>query len=189
MALWNAPTSAAEHARRACRAALGCREAVRGLDPRLATRFGLHRDPVMVGHFGAPDRMSYTAMGDGVNLASRLEGLNKRYGTSIIASETIFEAAREEFSFRLLDRVAVKGKAKGVRIYELLGPRGPAPAAVERYEGALALYFARRFDEAMAALAGCGDDRPSAALHERCATLARTPPPATWDGVWVFEEK
>src|SRR5262249_45371296 len=97
MVMWNAPVATPEHARRACRAALACRTALRDLyaSPAWAggkpwtTRFGLHRDTVLVGHFGAPDRMSYTAIGDGVNLASRIEGLNKVYGTEVLVSEAI----------------------------------------------------------------------------------------------------
>jgi adenylate cyclase len=87
----------------------------------MATRFGLHRDTVMVGHFGAPDRLSYTALGDGVNVASRLEGLNKQYGTTIIVSDGVREAAGAGFHFRELDTVAVKGRRGSLRIHELLG--------------------------------------------------------------------
>src|SRR5258708_24245343 len=92
--------------------------------PPFRTRFGLHRDRVMVGHFGAPDRLSYTALGDGVNLASRLEGLCKQYDVAILASEKIAETVWDEFEFRLVDRVAVQGKAVAVRVYELLGAGG-----------------------------------------------------------------
>ena len=101
MALWNVPHPVADHPRRACAAALACLRATRQVAesprwrdlPPLVTRIGLHRDRVMVGHFGAPDRLSYTAMGDGVNLAARLESLNKQYGTTVIASETVRDAA------------------------------------------------------------------------------------------------
>jgi adenylate cyclase len=197
MALWNAPTRAPDHPLLACRTALACLEAERGLQatpawagrPRIATRVGLHRDVVMVGHFGAPDRINYTAMGDGVNLASRLEGLNKHYGTSIIASEAVVEVARDAFSFRLLDRVAVKGKAKGVRIYELLGSKGPRDPVFERYEHALAAYFARDFVEAATILEAQLGDGPSRALRERCEALRRSPPPEDWEGVFAFTAK
>src|SRR6266852_8540421 len=79
--------------------------------PPFYTRFGLHCAPALVGHFGARDRMNYTAIGDAVNAASRLEGLNKQYGTSIIVSEAIVSRARDAFEFRLLDRVPVRGKS------------------------------------------------------------------------------
>ena len=118
----------------ACLAALRCREAGRVLSqspdwrglPPFETRFGLHQEKALVGHFGAPDRMNYTAMGDAVNVASRLEGLNKQYGTSIIASDRIFEDARVHFDFRLLDWVAVKGKTGAIKIYELLDEKNRA---------------------------------------------------------------
>src|SRR5262249_26605097 len=129
MAFWNAPTTLPDHARRACRAALVCMDGTRALYassawdglPPLFTRYGLHCARVMVGHFGAPDRLSYTALGDGVNLAARLEPLCKQYDVAALASETIHERAGDEFAFRLVDRVAVKGKNEPVRVYELLG--------------------------------------------------------------------
>ena len=119
MAIWNAPEPVTDHPRMACLAALRCRDASRALAqtpewrglPAFETRFGLHCANALVGHFGARDRMNYTAIGDAINLASRLEGLNKQYGTSIIASESIVERARDAFDFRLLDVVAVRGKA------------------------------------------------------------------------------
>jgi len=173
MTFWNAPERITEHARMACLAALRCREASHALSqssdwqglPPFETRFGLHQDKALVGHFGAHDRMNYTAMGDAVNLASRLEGLNKQYGTSIIASDRIVEDAREHFDFRLLDLVAVKGKTDAVRIYELLGQKGAGSAmreTVKAYEAAFEAYVARNFGEAIAILAQNQNDPPSA---------------------------
>ena len=132
MAIWNAPEPVPAHSKMACLAALRCREAARSLaqtpewheHPPFETRFGVHCGKALVGHFGAPDRMNYTAIGDANNLASRLEGLNKLYGSSIVVSHTIVERANEAFDFRLLDVVAVKGKSDPIRIYELLGAKG-----------------------------------------------------------------
>jgi adenylate cyclase len=199
MALWNAPTPCAGHPARACAAVLACVEATEALFaspawaglPRWRTRFGLHRALVSVGHFGAPDRMSYTAMGDGVNLAARLESLNKQYGTLALVSADVEREARGAFDFRHLDRVAVKGKRLGVEVYELLGRRGeaPRPEAVTRYEQALHAYLERRFDDALGLLGEVPLDRPGEVLASRCRRLQATPPPADWDGVFVAQEK
>ena len=129
MALWNAPTRRPDHARLACQAILACREAAAALYrsaawsglPPLHTRFGVHRDVVMVGHFGSPERISYTALGDGVNLASRLEGLCKQYGVDAIVSQAVVDAAGPDFAFRRLDQVAVRGRREAVVVYELVG--------------------------------------------------------------------
>lgn len=198
MALWNAPEPSPGHAASACAAALACRDASRALEreslaqglPRFPTRIGLHRAQVMVGHFGAPDRISYTALGDGVNLASRIEGLNKVYGTAILASEQVREAVGDLFSFRLVDKVAVKGRRGGVRVFELLGTgdAGPSPAAAA-YERAFEAYLGRRFEDALRELQGHPDDPPGRVLAARCHSLLATPPPADWDGVFVAREK
>lgn len=198
MALWNAPEPRPDHAARACSAALACLQAARTLMsgpdwdglPRFRTRIGLHRDEVMVGHFGAPDRMSFTVLGDGVNLASRLEGLNKAYGTTILASQAVRDSAGPEFAFRLVDLVAVKGKTRAVRVYELLGPRADAVADVaERYELAFDAYQHRRFAEAINLLASQGSDGPSRTLTQRCRQYLTEPPPQEWDGAYVAHDK
>jgi adenylate cyclase len=200
MALWNAPEAQENHATRACSAALACQQATgalmvspewQGLPP-FRTRIGLHRAEVLVGHFGAPDRISYTALGDGVNVASRLEGLNKIYGTTILASQAIRESAGEGFSFRFLDVVAVKGKSKEIRVHELLGPRPLAEGLEERiqtYEGALSAYQGREFADALELLVRQQDDPPSRVLAERCRAYLKLPPPQTWNGVFVATDK
>jgi adenylate cyclase len=134
MAFWNAPSALDEHAVWACRAVLACQQELAELYaspawgglPPLVTRFGLHRDRVLVGHFGAPSRLSYTALGDGVNLASRLESACKQYGVTVLASDAVREHAMRDFEFRAVDRVTVRGKTRPVDVYELTGPR---PAA------------------------------------------------------------
>jgi len=194
--LWNAPTLRPEHARLACRAILECRTATAKLYaspswtglPPLRTRYGLHRDVVMVGHFGAPDRFSYTALGDGVNLASRLEALCKQYEVDAIVSEPIVEKAGRDFVFRRLDCVAVKGRSEGVMVYDLLGAAGDAigvlPAA-RAYEAAFASYVQRDFNGAIARLSQHPDDGPSRVLLKRCQKMIADPPPPHWNGVHI----
>ena len=200
MALWNAPERCAAHARQACRAALDCLAATRTLYespawhdlPPLFTRFGLHTATVLVGHFGAPTRLSYTALGDGVNLGARLEGLCKQYGVAVLASEALVAQARDAFVFRLVDRVAVKGKHEAIEVYELLGAVGdevPNLAVARVYEQAFALHRAREFTAAIALLAAQPDDGPSRTLHARCVRYCAEPPDVDWDGAYVARSK
>jgi adenylate cyclase len=200
MTFWNAPEAVPDHEILACRAAVRCRDALKklydspswGSAPHFGTRFGLHRCVASVGHFGAPDRLNYTAIGDGVNLASRLEGLNKFYETQIIVSENIYSAAKDEFVFRLLDRVAVKGKTEGVVICELLSERTAGcsrPEWVERYEEAFASYQRSDFQKALELLENQREDSPSNVLARRCQEYVTHPPSDRWNGIQVFESK
>lgn len=197
MAMWNAPLATPDHARRACQAALNAQRALEelyassdwaGREPWI-TRFGLHHDRVLVGHFGAPDRLAFTAIGDGVNVASRIEGLNKQYGTTLLVSETIVAECGDAFVFRRIDRVAVKGKSQPIELFELLGPSGtPKPRAAIQYERAFAIYLTGEFVAAAEELEQQLDDAPSQALAARCRELAAAPPP-NWDGVFRATEK
>lgn len=199
MALWNVPEETPGHEVLACRAVLRCEEALQKLydspawgdTPRFETRFGLHRCVASVGHFGAPDRFSYTTIGDGVNLGSRLESLNKFYGTTHIVSEAIYEKAKDHFEFRLLDLVAVKGKKEKTRIYELIGEKAPGLAPPEygaAYEKAFASYQIGKFDAALDILEHQVEDGPSRTLALRCRELLKSPP-KRWNGVWAFDTK
>lgn len=201
MAFWNAPAPVPDHARRMCRAVLDAMSATRQLYasprwaglPPLVTRFGLHRSRALVGNFGAPGRLSYTALGDGVNLAARLEPLCKQYGVVVLASETVVQEAGDAFVFRRVDRVAVKGKSQGIEVYELLGAAGddiPRQEEMRRYEQAFAAYLARDFVGARQLLRSQVDsDPPSAVLFSRCERFAVEPPPPGWDGVHVASTK
>jgi adenylate cyclase len=199
MAFWNAPRRLPDHPLRACRAVLACMKATRALYaspawaglPPLFTRYGVHTARVMVGHFGAPERLSYTALGDGVNLAARLEPLCKQYGVAALASEAVVTAAggavEGGVAFRLVDRVAVKGKKESVRVYELL--EGERTDTARTYEEAFAAYLARDFARAADILRALPDDPPSRVLAARCAAMILHPPPADWDGVTVATTK
>jgi adenylate cyclase len=197
MAIWNAPTDVPEHGAKACEAVLACMKATKALYaskqwsglPGLVTRFGLHRAQVMVGHFGAPSRLSYTALGDGVNLAARLEPLCKQYGVVCLVSEAVAKDARHAFDFRRVDRVAVKGKTEGIDVYELLGAKGCGHPHAETYERAFERYLARDFAGAAALLEAQPADPPSVVLRDRCRALAEEPPPPEWNGVHVSKSK
>jgi adenylate cyclase len=200
MAVWNAPTPVDGHERQACRAALACMHAAGELYaspswglPPLVTRFGIHKARVIVGHFGARSRLSYTALGDGVNLAARLEPLCKQYGVVTLASEAVVEEAKDAFVFRRLDRVAVKGKTHATDVFELLGAIGddiPKLPQARRYEEALDAYLARDFATAIGLLVPQEAlDPPSKVLAARCRYLREYPPAEDWDGVYVAKSK
>ncbi|QWW70126.1 adenylate/guanylate cyclase domain-containing protein [Rhizobium sp. WYJ-E13] len=130
--MWNAPVEDVDHAEHGCRCALAMKAAIDDLNeenrangrPELVTRFGLHTGPAVVGSFGALSRQQYTAMGDTINVASRLEGLNKQYDTSILVSAAIRDAVGERFELRSLGLVQLKGRAEKVDLWELIGESG-----------------------------------------------------------------
>jgi adenylate cyclase len=198
MAFWNAPELLPDHAAHACRAALAGQDALALLYqspawagmPGFQTRFGLHHCVASVGHFGSPERFNYTAIGDGINLASRLQNLNKYYGTTIIGSATLRDAAGAGFAWRRLDRVAVKGKTQGIDIFELLGETAaPIPAHVAVYEAALHAYFAGDFQKALTLLKDQVTDKASTVLAARCEQYLEEPPPIPWTGVYSYDAK
>jgi len=204
MAVWGAPVPQSDHAIRACQAALGM---VRGLAalmadwrqrglPELDIGIGINTGPMVVGNMGSARRLSYTVIGDNVNLGSRLEGLNKMYGSHIIASEATLQAVRGVLVARELDLVRVKGKRLPVRIYEILATadeRQRWQPLVRGFDAALAAYRAQRWDDAMFAFAAVlekyPDDGPAQLYLERCRDMLAAPPESDWDGVTIMETK
>ncbi len=205
MAFWGAPLEQPDQALRACRAALRQQAALKELNrqfaglnlPPLSMRIGLNTGDAIVGNLGSVKRFDYTVIGDTVNLASRLEGVNKFYGTHIMASEVTAMACRGAVEFRELDLVAVKGKENAIRIFEVLGLPGELDPEMERrcqdFARGLALYRLGRFAEARevfeAILADNPDDGPSRTFRGRCRRFEAAPPPADWDIVFRPEGK
>jgi adenylate cyclase len=125
-----------------------------------------------------------------VNLASRLESLCKQYGVDVLASEAVVVAVRDEFAFRVVDRVAVKGRLQGVLVYQLLGRASDVvPSSVREYETAFAAYSVGDFAAAIRILERNPEDAPSRVLLERCRGLVSGPLPSGWNGVYVATAK
>ena len=205
MSFWNAPNNVPRHAREACAATLNSRKPMRDLFtrwnseglPLFYTRVGIHTGNVIVGNIGSSVRLNYTIIGDAVNLASRLEGLNKTYGTKILISEVTRDEAGGEFLTRPVDRVAVKGKSLSVQVYELMEWRVDASNSqlelVNLTTLALAAYQSRRFVEAVqtyqSILEGWPDDTLAMIMLERAKQFVETPPDQNWDGVYYADHK
>jgi class 3 adenylate cyclase len=205
LAIWGAPLPAPDHAVRACRAAIEMRDRLAALRPvfqerygvELHARAGVNTTAAVVGNVGSRQKTNYTALGDGVNLASRLEGANKAFGTAILCGDATRAAAGDGFAWRAVDLLRVKGKREGVPVHELVGlAAGLSPAdraRIGRWEAAHALARQRRFDEACDAFTHLAAERPEDGLaalwSERSRTLAAAPPPPDWDGVHELHEK
>lgn len=205
MAFWGAPLPMEGHALVACKVALANQKKLVRLRaewakagwPPVHNRIGLNSGPAIIGNMGSPKRFSYTAIGDNVNLASRLEGANKPYGTGIMISESTRLAAGDAIEVRELDYIKVKGKNLPIRVYELLGLKGDTDprllAKARRFEEGLSHLRARRVDEAQAAfhavVAEHGQDDSCELFLERCAEIRAAPPPADWDGSFALTEK
>ncbi|HTL38503.1 MAG TPA: adenylate/guanylate cyclase domain-containing protein, partial [Kofleriaceae bacterium] len=201
MAFWGAPLPAPDHAMRAVACAIAMRDKCDQLRESWKERFGhevfaragVNSGTAVVGNMGSKHKYNYTVMGDMVNLASRLEGANKPYGTFFMVSETTVAKLDGKYEVRELDRIAVKGKDKPVTVYEVLDEKGKADAAwvarARKFEEGLALYRARDFAGARAIFEANEVDPPSEVYVERCKLFEAEPPGADWDGVWRMKEK
>jgi len=201
IAFWNAPLDQPDHALRGCRAALRCQRELARLNPELEKvggkpiriRIGLNSGPAVVGNMGSSRRFDYTAMGDTVNLASRLEGAAKFYGVSILIGEYTYRAAAEYLVVRPVDVVRVVGKRQPVEIYELLGFRDDFPVEKQQeldvFAEAWQAYRQRDWSRAISLLASLEPDNLTKVYLERCREFAITPPPLDWDGVYELRQK
>jgi len=206
MAVYGAPFSTHEDADNSLKTAIQMQFALNvfnmkrkmaGKDP-IEIGIGLNTDEVIAGNIGSRKRMDYTVIGDGVNLAARLEGATKAYGTRLLVSEFTVEALTQEYQLREVDRITVKGKTKPVAIFEVLDVFNKTAfpekeAVLEAYGQGLTCYRSQSFQEAIVhfdkALEFHPGDRVSAMYKERCNAFIEDPPPEDWDGVWVMKTK
>jgi adenylate cyclase len=199
MAFWGAPVEDAAHARNGVLAALDMQKQCDALNARFAARgwptlkigVGVNSGTVRVGDMGSRLRRAYTAMGDAVNVASRLEGRTKGYGVGILVGEAT-RSRVQDVVFREIDRVKVKGKDEAVTIYEPVG-QGADKTELSLWDEALRAYRALQWDAAEATLMNLRRMNPDCGLYavylQRNAEMRRNPPPPQWDGVTVFDEK
>lgn len=206
MGVFGAPIHYADHAAKACFVALEMQARLNEMRvrwkaegmPELCARIGINSGPMVVGNMGSKDVFNYTVMGDAVNLASRLEGVNKQYGTNIMISEFTYALCKDDVLVREIDLIRVKGKAKPVSIYEVLArTNGSLPEdlaqTVDCFARGLAAYREKRWENAIEffqeALAVRPDDGPSLTYLKRCRDYASAPPPDDWDGVFIMKSK
>ncbi len=206
MAFWNAPMDCADHAYQACKAAIESQRRLEHLRntkwkeenvPQFRARYGINTGELIVGNMGSDRRMNYTVLGDAVNLASRLEGINKMYNTSIICSEFTYELVKDKIACRILDVVRVKGKKKPVAIYEVLGFTDDITREtgifIQEYADGLNLYRNREFNDALKIFSKLllqqPGDAASKLLKERCEMYIVNPPGPDWDSAFERREK
>jgi adenylate cyclase len=202
VAVFGAPADDPDHAANAARAALDCCTQLAELNAsspafqefKLAQRIGINSGEALVGNFGSRRRFNYSVMSDAVNLASRLEGANKFYGTTVIASETTVALTGEAFAWRELDAIRVKGRTQALKIYELLalpaGLTSSQATSIANYADGLAQWRAREFERAAQSFGRSADtDRPAALFAARARELAQNPPGDDWDPIRTLQEK
>jgi len=206
MAEFGVPVPHPDHALQSCLAAIEMQRRLTDMRqiwkeegrPELHSRIGINTGPMLVGNLGSNHIMDYTVMGDNVNLASRLEGVNKVYGTIICISESTYDQLQGELICRELDLIRVKGKQQPVRIFEVLetvdhGIPGGRYSMLERYEMALMFYRDQRFPDALELFTELHeidpDDGPTRVGKMRCEAYVENPPPPDWDGVFTMTTK
>lgn len=205
MAFWNAPAQVDDHAFAACKAALACKKLEKELRPvweekklpAIKTRIGINTGVVVVGNMGSEERLNYTVIGDPVNVASRLEGLGKVYGVEIVIGETTAGLVDGLFVTRFLDKVAVKGKSRGLKIYELVCEKNEASAEtgsfIQLYEAGVRACHHRNWDDAEEnfnkAMSLRPGDKSCSLFINRVGAFRSAPPPDDWDGTFVLNFK
>ena len=205
MAFWGAPVEDPQHARNGVMAALAMQKERKVLNEKFAARgwpafkigVGVNSGNVRVGDMGSQVRRAYTVMGDPVNVASRLEGRTKYYGVGILVGEATRNALKDEFVFKEIDRIKVKGREEALSIYQPIGLKGEADKKLldelKLWDQALRAYRVQQWDQVEVALLNLLRMDPECDLYQlyanRVAEFRRTPPPAGWEGVTAFDEK
>lgn len=201
IAFWNAPLDQPDHAVRACRAALDCQKRLEELRPKFAQksghelfmRVGLNSGPAVVGNMGSHSRFDYTAMGDTINMASRLEGACKHYSVPILVGDTTFQMAKDAIAAREVDLIRVVGKSKSERVYQILEEKRQASPDVQEnvaaFHRALDLYRNKKWDDALNLFKKIKDDKLSAVYVSRIEQFKQNPPPDDWAGIYELTQK
>ncbi len=199
IAFWNAPLAQPDHALRGVRAAVRCQLELARLRPELRRRagrdlfmrIGMNSGPAVVGNMGSRTRFDYTMLGDSVNLAARLEGINKQFGTYTLITQATADLLDGAFPVREVSRVAVVGRKEAVTIYEPFdrGRYEARRAGLEAFEEALRLYYSGDFEAAATAFARLEGEDPVAAVYRLRSEELAGSPPAAWEGVWVMTAK
>lgn len=206
MAFWGAPLEVDQPCHKAARAALGCINQLSQLNDiserenisSFYTTIGINYGEAVVGNFGSRERLSYTAFGDAVNLANRLQDLNRYFGTKIIVSQHVYDIIKDQFILRMIDCVTVKGKDEAINIYELISEnRRHVGYDIDAYNIAFSKGFSayknRAWDEAIIHFNDCKTiythDIVSPLFIERCKKNKLTPPPHDWHGEWNLDKK
>ena len=204
MAFWGAPLDEKDHAKLACETSLQMINRLELLrkkwkdegKPEINIGCGINSGEAVIGNMGSDKRFDYTAMGDAVNLGSRLEGLTKQYGVNIIISENTKKYVNDEFLVRELDFVAVKGKKEPIKIYELICLINDATKRdiklKDMFENGLKNYSEMRWDNAIKYFKDClniKEDKASKIFIERCLDYKKNPPDKNWNHVWVMKTK
>jgi adenylate cyclase len=201
IAFWNAPLTQPDHALRTCRAALACQRRLTELRPdfqnrygqELSMRIGINSGPAVVGNMGSRDRFDYTAMGDTINLASRLEGACKQYHVPILVGEETYDQVKEQIVTKEVDLIRVVGRKKPVRVFEILGEKGEVKEEelekIAVFERALETYRQGKWDEALNLFQKIKNDMLAQVYEDRCQTLIQSGDREEWTGVYELKEK
>ena len=203
MALFGAPINYPDHAEKACRAAIKCVKQLNEINvefkkrnwPEIKIGIGLNTGTMVAGNIGSDQIQSYTVIGDEVNLASRLEGLTKNYGATVLISESTYEVVKDKFVIQQADIVRVKGKKKPVKIYSLIDEKNEKTDidVYKKFDAAIDLYQNKKFNESLAMLKNLQKELSDNFLIqmyiERAQSMINQPPPENWDGVFDYKTK